>query len=265
MRLSQKICLITGSGSGIGEATAKTFAREGAAVVIVDRNAEGALRVASEIRQAGGTAEVFEANIGRTGEIEAMIQFALNKFGRLDVLHNNAIYSVMGQRTADIELKGWQLTLDVSLTAYWYAIKVALNEAMLKQGKGVIINTSSVSGLSGDYTQCAYNVIKAGVLNLTRVVAIEYARKGIRCNAICPGPVLTPGIKGVARGSDERLRHIAEGMPMGRLGDPQEIANVALFLASDEASFVTGAAIVADGGLYAHSGMPYAPGNGPDW
>ena len=265
MRLANKICLITGGGSGIGEACAKTYAREGATVVVVDRNLEGAQRVIGEIRQSGGMAEVFEANIGKPEKIEAMIQFALDRFGRLDVLHNNAIFSVMGTRTADIDLKGWQLTMDVSLTAYWYAAKVAMNLAMLKQGKGVIVNTASVSGLSGDYLQCAYNTAKAGVVNMTRVIAIEYARKGIRCNAICPGPILTPGIRGVGKSPDRWLRQVAEGIPMGRLGDPQEVANVALFLASDEASFVTGTTIVVDGGLNAHSGMAYSPGRGPDW
>ncbi|HXR36426.1 MAG TPA: SDR family NAD(P)-dependent oxidoreductase, partial [Candidatus Binataceae bacterium] len=146
MRLANKVCLITGGGSGIGAACAKTYAREGAAVVIVDRNLEGAQRVAGEIHQAGGRAEPLEANVGRTADIEAMVKFALDKFGRLDVLHNNAIFSVMGTRAADIELKGWQMTLDVSLTGYWYATKVALNQAMLTQGKGVILNTASVSG-----------------------------------------------------------------------------------------------------------------------
>jgi meso-butanediol dehydrogenase/(S,S)-butanediol dehydrogenase/diacetyl reductase len=265
MRLANKICLITGGGSGIGEACARSYAREGAAVVVVDRNMEGARRVVGEIATAGGRAEAFEANIGVPEQVEAMIKFALDRFGRLDVLHNNAIYSVMGLRAADIDLKGWQRTLDISLTAYWYAAKVTLNEAMLKQGKGVITNTASVSGISGDFMQCAYNTVKAGVVNMSRVIAIEYARKGIRCNAICPGPIDTPGIRGVGKSPDRWLRQVADGIPMGRLGNPQEVANVALFLASDEASFVTGTTIVVDGGLNAHSGIAYAPGRGPDW
>lgn len=265
MRLANKICLVTGSASGIGEASAKTYAREGASVVIADRDLPGAERVAGEIRQAGGVAQALRADVAKPTEIEAMIKFALDKFGRLDVLHNNAMYSVFGLRTADIDLKGWQLSLNVSLTAYWYAIKVAINEAMLKQRQGAIINTASTAGLTGDYRQCTYNVAKAGVINLTRVTAIEYARKGIRCNAICPGPTLTPGMQlGAEQGLGD-IEQMANWVPMGRVAKPEEIANVALFLASDESSFVTGTAIVADGGICAHSGMPYAPGRGPDW
>ena len=265
MRLADKVCLVTGSASGIGEACAKTYARAGGKVIIVDRDIDGAQRVAGEIRSAGGVAEAFRANVAKPEEVEAMVRFALDKCGRLDVLHNNAMFSVFSRRTADIDLPGWQRTLDVSLTAYWYGIKAAINQAMLPQGKGSIINTASTSGLSGDYLQCAYNVAKAGVINLTRVTAIEYARKGIRCNAICPGPTLTQGMKlGIEKGfSDER--YLSEGVPMGRMATPQEIANVGLFLACDESSFVTGTAIVADGGLTAHSGMRYAPGKGPDW
>jgi meso-butanediol dehydrogenase / (S,S)-butanediol dehydrogenase / diacetyl reductase len=265
MRLSDKVCLVTGSASGIGEACVKTYAREGAKVVIVDRDAEGAQRVAKQIRDAGGVAEMFRANVAKPDEVEAMVRFALDRFGRLDVMHNNAMYSVFSKRTADIDLRAWQMTLDVSLTAYWYGIKAAINQAMLPQGKGSIINTASTSGLFGDYLQCAYNVAKAGVINLTRVTAIEYARKGIRCNAICPGPTLTEGMKvGIEKGFSDP-KYLSEGVAMGRMAQPQEIANVGLFLASDESSFVTGTAIVADGGLSAQSGMRYAPGKGPDW
>jgi meso-butanediol dehydrogenase/(S,S)-butanediol dehydrogenase/diacetyl reductase len=265
MRLANKVCLVTGSASGIGEACAKTYAREGGKLVIADRNVEGAERVAGEIRAAGGEAYAFGVNVAKPDEIEEMVKFVLNKFGRLDVLHNNAMFSVFGLRTADIDLRGWQTTLNVSLTAYWYGIKVAINLAMLPQRQGAIVNTASVAGLTGSYLQCGYNVAKAGVLNLTRVTAIEYARKGIRCNAICPGPTSTPGVElGIQRGLNSP-EDLYGGVPMGRLATTQEIANVGLFLASDEASFVTGAAIIADGGLTASSAMRYAPEHGPDW
>src|SRR5262245_32286901 len=149
MRLQDKIALITGAGSGIGEATAKTFAREGATVVVVDIDDTNGQRVVKEIQQVGGHAEYTHADIGVPIEVERMITFAIERFGRLDVLHNNALFTVLG-RIGDLTLDGWQKTLDVSLTGYWYATKLAL-EPMLRQGKGVILNTASVSGLAGDY------------------------------------------------------------------------------------------------------------------
>lgn len=263
MRLQDKIALITGAGSGIGEATAKTFAREGATVVVVDIDDTNGQRVVDEIRQAGGSADYTHADIGKPDEIEQMIAFATGRFGRLDVLHNNALFTVIG-RIGDLTLEGWKKTLDVSLTGYWYATKLAL-EPMLRQGKGVILNTASVSGLAGDYTLGVYNAVKAGVVNLSRVTGIEYARKGIRCNAICPGPILTPPLKRLGESQPQVFARIKEAIPMGRYGEPQEIANVALFLASDEASFITGTFLVADGGLWAHSGMPSLSGQGPEW
>ena len=264
MRLKDKISLITGAGSGIGAATAKTFAREGAAVVVVDLNEEGGHRVIDEIRKSGGTAEFVRADVGVPKETERMIKFATDKFGRLDILHNNAVFTTVG-RIADITLEGWQKTLDVGLTAYWYATKIAIEKAMLAQKRGAIVNTASVSGLAGDYTLGAYNAVKAGVVNITRVTGIEYARKGIRCNCVCPGPIGTPPLLALEKQRPETVKRIREAIPMGRLGEPQEIANVVLFLASDEASFVTGAFFVADGGLWAHSGMPSLAGQGPEW
>ena len=263
MRLKDKVALITGAGSGIGAATATKFAREGATVVVVDIDEDSGSKVVEDIRQSGGTAEFIRADCGKSIEIEEMIAQTTGKFGRLDVLHNNAFFTAIN-RMADISLEEWQKTMDVSLTGYWYAIKVAL-EPMLRQGKGAIINTASVSGLAGDYTLGAYNAVKAAVVNITRVTGIEYARKGIRCNAICPGPILTPPLKQLGEAKPDVFSRIKEAIPMGRYGEPQEIANVALFLASDEASFVTGAYFVADGGLWAHSGMPSLSGEGPEW
>jgi meso-butanediol dehydrogenase/(S,S)-butanediol dehydrogenase/diacetyl reductase len=263
MRLKDKVALITGAGSGIGEATAKTFAREGASVVVVDLNDEGGKRVVEEIRKSGAQAEFHHADVGVPAEIERMIKVACDQFGRLDILHNNAVFTTIG-RIGEITLEGWQKTLDVGLTAYWYATKCAI-QVMLPRGKGAIVNTASVSGLAGDYTLGAYNAVKAGVVNITRVTGIEYARKGIRCNAVCPGPIATPPLLQIEEARPDIVAKIREAIPMGRFGEPQEIANVVLFLASDEASFVTGAYFVADGGLWAHSGMPSISGEGPDW
>jgi len=263
MRLEKKIALITGAGSGIGEATARTFAREGASVVIVDLNDDGGKRVVSDIKRAGGNAEFFHADIGDPAQIEKMIKFAVDQFGALDILHNNAIFTTVGH-IGEMTLEGWQKTLDVGLTAYWYATKCAI-DVMLPRKRGAIVNTASVSGLAGDYTLGAYNAVKHGVVALTKVTGIEYARKGIRCNCVCPGPIGTPPLLRMEDSRPDVIARVREAIPMGRLGEPQEIANVVLFLASDEASFVTGSFYVADGGLWAHSGMPSLSGAGPEW
>jgi meso-butanediol dehydrogenase/(S,S)-butanediol dehydrogenase/diacetyl reductase len=263
MRLKDKVALISGSGSGIGEATAKRLASEGAAVVVVDLNEEGARRVADEIRGAGGKAEALHANIGNPAEVENMIKFAVDKFGHLDILHNNAIRLYTG-RVGEMSLDNWRKSVEVGLTSYFYATRCAL-EVMVARRKGAIINTGSVSGLAADYGLGAYNAIKAGVINLTRATAIEYARKGIRCNAVCPGAILTPPIMKMRHALPDLAKTTEQAIPMGRYGEPIEIANVVLFLASDEASYVNGTCIVADGGLTAHTGIPSVAGSGPDW
>lgn len=262
-RLEGKISLITGGGSGIGEATAKTFAREGSTVMIADRDEAGASRAVGEIRAAGGTAEYVIVDVGRPAEVERMIETTAGKFGHIDVLLNNAVYTGVG-RVADIPLKEWQQTLDVSLTACFYATKLVL-PIMLKRRSGVILNTSSTAGYVSEYKLAPYAVVKAGVIALTRNTAIEYARKGIRCVAVCPGATDTPGFSPTLSRPKGFREIFTNRIPIGRFARPAEIANVMLFLASDEASFVTGSYIVADGGFTAHSGNPYVPGNGPDW
>ncbi len=263
MRLKDRVALISGSGSGIGEATAKRLALEGAAIVVVDLNEEGARRVADEIRKTGGKAEALKANIGNPSEVEAMIKFAVDKFGQLDILHNNAIRLYTG-RLGEMSLDNWRKSVEVGLTSYFYATRCALG-VMLPRRKGAIINTASVSGLAADYGLGAYNAIKAGVINLTRATAIENARKGIRCNAVCPGAIATPPIMKMRHAQPDLAKSTEQAIPMGRYGEPNEIANVVLFLASDEASYVNGTTIVADGGLTAHTGIPSVAGSGPDW
>ncbi len=263
MRLKNKVALSSGSGSGIGEATAKRLAKEGAAVIVVDLNEEGATRVVSEIRSAGGTAEALRANVSNPPEIENMIKFTIDRFGHLDILHNNAIRLYTG-RVGEMSLEHWRKSIDIGLTAYWYATRCAL-EVMVPRRQGAIVNTGSVSGLAADYGLGAYNVIKAGVINLTRATAIDYARKGIRCNAVCPGAILTPPILKSRRALPDFAVKSEQAIPMGRYGEPHEIANVVLFLVSDEASYVNGTCVVADGGLTAHTGLPSVAGGGPDW
>ena len=263
MRMANKVVLISGAASGIGEACAKTYAREGARVVVADMNAEGGERVVDDIAAAGGEAVFVSVNILDTGDIEKMVAFTVETFGSIDVLHNNAQTTAAG-RIGDITLEDWRRAIEGGLTSYWYASKLAVAH-MLKQGGGAIVNTASVSGIAGDFGLGPYNASKAGVVNMTRVFAIEYARKNIRCNALLPGPIGTPPLRAREKSDPVTMDRIKDAIPMGRLGTPQEMANVALFLASDEAGFVTGAAYVADGGLNAHSGMPSLTGVFPDF
>ena len=263
MRLKDKIALVSGAASGIGEAVVKTFAREGAAVVIADLNTEGGNRVRDEIRQSGGKAEFIRTNIGRHQSVDEMFNFTVEKFGRLDILHNNAVGVAFGP-IAQLKPEEWQKAIDLGLSCYWYCTKKAI-ETMLPNGRGAIVNTASVSGLGADYGLGSYNVAKTGVIALTRSIAIEYARKGIRCNAVCPGPIATPPLLKVKEARPEFFTSMSEAVPMGRFGQPHEIANAVLFLASDEASYVTGTTIVVDGGLMAHTGMPSMIGMGPNW
>ncbi|HXW83410.1 MAG TPA: SDR family NAD(P)-dependent oxidoreductase, partial [Candidatus Binataceae bacterium] len=213
MRLKDRIAVVTGSGSGIGEATAKLLAAEGAAVLVVDLNEEGASRVAGEIRTRGGRAEALKTNVGNPPEVEQMIRFAVDRFGQLDILHNNAIRLYTG-RVGEMTLDNWRKSVEIGLTSYWYATRCALG-VMVPRGKGAIVNTASVSGLAADYGLGAYNAIKAGVINLTRATAIEYARKGIRCNAVCPGSILTPPIVKSRKASPELARRMEQTIPMG--------------------------------------------------
>lgn len=261
MRFDGKVALVSGAGSGIGRATALGFAARGAQVVVADIDAAKVEAVVGEVTAAGGIATGIAADAGSPAGIDAMVGGAVQAFGGLDILHNNAFGQPAlpaGQSrlalTADIDEKVWLHTIELGLTGVFRATRRAIPE-LLKRGGGAIVNTASISGLFADYAIGAYNAAKAGVINLTRVTAIEYARRGIRVNCVCPGAIDTPLLR-----PSMALPGFADGtlgaIPMGRLGRPEEMANVVLFLASDLASYVTGAAIVADGGLTAQTGLP---------
>src|SRR6516225_2663959 len=254
-KLDQKIALITGAASGIGAATAKLFVAEGATVIVVDIDETNGRRVAHEV---GPHCVFHKANVGEPLEVEAMVRFAVDSFGRLDVLHNNVATAGAVAPVGDMPIDAWQRAIAVSLSGVFYGMRFALPH-MVAQGGGAVVNTAPVSGLAADYGAGAYNAAKAGVANLTRSAAIEYARKNVRVNAVCPGVIATPAVLNglIARSRDpQRARQRAEEChPMGRLGKPEEIAKVVLFLASDDASFMTGSMVVVDGGVTAHTGL----------
>ncbi len=260
MRFDSKVGLVTGGGSGIGRATALGFAARGGAIAIADLNGDNARKVEAEVKAAGGKALAITADVTKPADIDMMIDKTTSTFGRLDFLHNNAFgmsplraNSPIVARTADVSDEIWNHMIDVGLTAVFRGMKRAI-AVMRSQGGGAIVNTASISGQRGDYGIVAYNAAKAGVINLTRVAAIEYARHNIRVNCICPGAIDTPLLSGSL--TKEGRARFEEVIPMGRLGRPEEMANVILFLGSDLASFVTGAAFVADGGQTARTGSP---------
>ena len=249
-RLENKVSLITGAASGIGAATAKLFAAEGATVIVVDIDESNGRRVAEEI---GARGIFHKANVSEPLEVEAMVKLAVDRFGRLDVLHNNVATAGAVAPVGDMPIEAWQRAIAVSLSGVFYGMRFALPQ-MVAQGGGVIVNTASVSGLAADYMLGAYNAAKAGVINLTRTAAIEYARKKIRVNAVCPGSVATPPLlRAIGEGEGRRL--LEDHHPVGRIGLPEEIARVVLFLASEDSSFMTGSIVVADGGISAHTGF----------
>ena len=253
-RVAGKVAIITGAASGIGAATARRFAAEGAKVVVNDINAEGAERVAAQIRADGGEAEALPANVADAEAVAKLVEDAITRFGRLDVLHNNAFTTRFGM-VGKLTPAQWTAAMEVTLHGTFYGMNVAL-PIMARQGSGAIVNTASVSGLGADYAMSAYNAAKAAVVNLTRTAAIEYARYGVRVNAVCPGPIYTPAVEGMLRRSPQVEETLLAALPQHRFGTAEEIASCVLFLASDEASLVNGAMLVADGGLTAWTGHP---------
>ncbi len=253
-RLQGKVTIITGAASGIGAATALRFAQEGATVVVNDIQAEAGERVVEQIKQAGGEAVFHLADAGDAEAVTRLVEETAQRFGRLDVLHNNAFrtrFGMVGRLTPE----QWRGAFDVTLHGTFYGMRAAL-PIMARQGSGAIVNTASISGLFGDYAMSAYNAAKAAVVNLTHTAAIEYARYGVRVNCVCPGPIDTPAVQGMFAREPAIRDPLLAALPMHRLGRPDEVANCVLFLASDEASFVTGAALTVDGGLTAWTGHP---------
>jgi NAD(P)-dependent dehydrogenase (short-subunit alcohol dehydrogenase family) len=250
-RLDGKVALITGAGSGMGRAAAELFAGEGAKVVISDVDERAGNEAVSAVRGAGGDATFVRANVAEWSDCQAMVATAVDTYGALHVLYNNAgIFPADDGGALDTPQETWRRVMAVNLEGVWLGCKAGI-PAMLESGGGAIVNVASFVALMGAATaQIAYTASKGGVLAMTRELAVEYARRGIRANALCPGPIQTPLLEELLSDPDRRARRMVH-IPMGRLGRAEELAKAALFLASDDASFMTGAALVVDGGITA--------------
>lgn len=251
MRLADKVAVITGAGSGIGRQSALLFAREGAKVVCADLSGDAAMAVADEIAAAGGAAIAVVADVAKAADAEAMIAAAEREYGALHVLFNNAGVMLHDDADAiDTDEAVWDLTMDVNVKGVFWGCKFGI-PALLRSGGGSVINTASfVAKLGAATPQLAYTASKGAVLALSRELAVIHARQNIRVNALCPGPLRTELLMSVLDTPAKRQRRLVH-VPMGRFGEAAEIANAALFLASDESSFVTGTDFMVDGGLTA--------------
>jgi len=251
MRLSNKVALITGAGSGIGRESALLFAKEGAKVVVVDLNEKAGTETVSLIQSASGNASFFRADVSKAADAAAMIEFVEKTFGTLNVLFNNAgIFPDKDGSVIDTEEEVWDLVMNVNLKSVFLGCKYGI-PALLRAGGGSIINTASFVALMGAATsQIAYTASKGGVLSMTREMAVEFARKNIRVNALCPGPVQTPLLAELLADPARRQRRLVH-IPMGRFAEARDVAHAALFLASDESAYVNGATFTVDGGITA--------------
>jgi len=254
-KLDGRVAVVTAGGSGIGASTARRFALEGASVVIADLSGTRAEKVTAEVKAKGGRVVCLKMDAADPDGVQAAIKLALDTHGRLDIMFNNAGMAEVAS-VEDISLESWNRVLAVTLTSTFLGIKYSL-PIMRKQGRGAIVNTASISGTRGDYGMASYNAAKAGVINLTRSAALENAKHNIRVNCVCPGAINTRAPELLGKDKADEFRRIQRAAhPVGRMGEPEEIAHTVLFLASDEASFITGAAIVADGGITASTGLP---------
>ena len=248
MRLEGRVAIVTGAGSGIGEATALTFAKEGARVAVADVVDRAGNDTVEQIRATGGNAIFVHTDVTSASDVQGMVRATTDNFGRLDVLFNNAGIA-MRFAVADLPEDDWDRCIDINLKGVYLGSKYAI-PAMIANGGGSIINTASIYGIVGGLNRAAYVASKGGIVNLTRGMALDYANRNIRVNCICPGFTDTPIIKSIVE-DPTKYKALVDQHPMGRLATPLDIAYGALYLASDESAFVTGIALPIDGGYTA--------------
>ena len=254
MRFKDKIAIVTGGASGIGAATVTRLVEDGAKVLVADLNNDLGNALVSELPD--GAASFYRGDVSDRSDVERMVVSAVETFGGLDILVNNAGIGSFGE-TPDLDPDEWHRVIDIDLHSVFYGCRAAIPE-MRKRGGGAIVNTASISGLGGDFAFTAYNAAKGAVVNYTKALAVDHAKDNIRANALCPGLILT-GLTESGIMQPPVADVWQAGIPMGRYGTPEEMANVICFLASDEASFMTGSIVVADGGQTAHTGQPNLP------
>lgn len=250
MRLAGKVAVITGAASGMGRATAVRFAREGAAVLVADVSERGGEETVATITAEGGRAAFVRADVADSDSVAAMVHAAVERFGRLDVLFNNAGIAGQSARLAEQSEENWDRVINTNLKGVFLGMRHAI-PVMVNGGGGSIISTASVAGMVGWAGAAAYSASKGGVIQITKTAALEYARWNIRVNCICPGIIRTPLLDEVQGAGDEAQARLLRRQAATRLGEPDDIASMALFLASDESAFVTGTAMVVDGGYTA--------------
>ncbi len=240
-----KVVFITGGGSGIGRASSLAFGRSGAKVAVADISEPSGQAVVAEIEEAGGTAKFFHVDVADLESVHAAVAAVIAQWGRLDIAHNNAGIEGKNVPLAEVESQDWQRVIDVDLTSVFFSLKAEI-PVMLAQGGGAIVNTASASGLIGGFNLATYTAAKHGVVGLTKAAAMDYGDKGIRINAICPGPIDTPFISSLPK---EALDQLISATPIGRLGQADEIAQAVLWLTSSGSSYMLGHSLPVDGGV----------------
>jgi NAD(P)-dependent dehydrogenase (short-subunit alcohol dehydrogenase family) len=253
--LEGRVGLVTGGTSGIGRETAALFAKAGAKVVVAGRRATEGEETVELIRAGGGDGVFVKTDVSKASEVEALVQKAVEKFGRLDVAFNNAGIEGIWVPIVRQSEEDWDRTIDINLKGVWLCLKYEIRQ-MLKQGSGgAIVNMASITGLAGAAGAAAYSASKHGVMGLTKTAALENARSGIRVNAVCPGVIETPMAKRIF-GAPKVHKYVLSCHPIGRFGGPAEIAEAVVWMCSDRASFMTGQSLVLDGGFLAGSNSP---------